>query len=355
MAGALTEEQKLRTMKKYEARPERLRGQLAWYLANNRLYNNVEQRSEAGRASYSTTVVLDRTTDRQHDSSGDGLDKATWRHNAPVPAHCYVEVQDEHYEQASTALVRDFSCPDDLKVIRQAINARDVVVFRSSDILSNFDPAFWSLSFCELFPYGREGLNEPRKIKIGLHEFIRYCLRLSTRKHVKHPSFALVGFDVIARHRAIQAISIRAKLAPGVSISAAAVTREELNSHIQYQTERLNALAENRALPTQSDINRHVADLYSSISTGMRSFWGSNDERAEARTNLFAMQLTFREPSLFFTVSPDSSLTFRVANLSGDMETELLDAVHSTLNRQMKFSRGRLGMIATQNPVACAR
>ncbi|KAF4133156.1 hypothetical protein GN958_ATG17643 [Phytophthora infestans] len=59
------------------------------------------------------------------------------------------------------------------------------------------------------------------------------------------------------------------------------------------------------------------------------------------------MQLTFGEPSLFFTVSPDSSLTFRVANLSGDMETELLDAAHSTLSRQMEFSRARLGMIAT--------
>ncbi|KAG6952000.1 hypothetical protein JG688_00013490, partial [Phytophthora aleatoria] len=70
--------------------------------------------------------------------------------------------------------------------------------------------------------------------------------------------------------QAIQAISIRTKLAPSVSISAAAVTREyPLN---QYQEDRLKALTANKSIPDRLDTNRSVADLYFGISTGMRVF-----------------------------------------------------------------------------------
>lgn len=90
----------------------------------------------------------------------------------------------------------------------------DVVVYRSTDILSDFDPWFWTHAFCELFPFGRGGLDESRQVNIGLDEVLRYCLRLSTRRHLRHPSFTLVAFDVLARHRAMKAVYIRSKILP---------------------------------------------------------------------------------------------------------------------------------------------
>ncbi|OWZ11488.1 hypothetical protein PHMEG_00015483 [Phytophthora megakarya] len=67
------------------------------------------------------------------------------------------------------------------------------------------------------------------------------------------------------------------------------------------------------------------------------------------------MQLAFGQPSLFFTVSPDNSLVFRIADLAGDVPSEMLHAIDDTMNISKTFLRAHLGMISTQNPVACAR
>ncbi|GMF14925.1 unnamed protein product [Phytophthora fragariaefolia] len=150
----------------------------------------------------------------------------------------------------------------------------------------------------------------------------------------------------------MQALYIRGKLSPSVTASAAIVT---LLAYVQYQEARMKAISNNRKFPPRPDIDRHVNSLYSGISTGMKAFGGSNDERDEARANLFAMQLAYGQPSLFFNVSPDSSLTFRIANLAGELPSELLDVFENKTNPCAEFARSRLGMIATQHPMQCAK
>ncbi|POM68741.1 Hypothetical protein PHPALM_15056 [Phytophthora palmivora] len=87
----------------------------------------------------------------------------------------------------------------------------------------------------------------------------------------------------------------------------------------------------------------------------MRAFWGSNQERVSARADLFSMQLNFGQPSIFFTISPSTSSSFRIANLAGEIDDASLDALQQCLDSSLQFSKAKLGEIATANPFVCAK
>src|SRR5512145_1722390 len=118
--------------------------------------------------------------------------------------------------------------------------------YRSSSILLDFDPVLGTCLLRDV-PFGRGGLDEPRNAPISIEEYIRLCLRLSSRRHVRHPSFALVAFDVLARHRAMLAVYLTTRLTPSRVASAGTVTRDVLLSRVACQEERLRAFQQNRA------------------------------------------------------------------------------------------------------------
>ncbi|ETM46468.1 hypothetical protein L914_08643 [Phytophthora nicotianae] len=212
-----------------------------------------------------------------------------------------------------------------------AIAKQHVIVRRSSAIMSDFDKPFWIYAFVELFPFGRGGLDEPRSIPIGIEEYIRYCLRLSPRRHARHHSFTFVAFDVLARHRAMQAVYLRAKMAPSAVAMTTSIRREELVEHLRSRENHLQNLSKNTFGAPAPHAEQNIRNLFSLISTGMRAHFGSNEERSRARSNLLAMQLAYGQPSIFFTISPSSSSSYRVAALGGAVEDELLDAVNQEL------------------------
>ncbi|KAF4128939.1 Helitron helicase-like domain at N-terminus [Phytophthora infestans] len=348
MVGATTTDQKAATLKKYDVRA-RLREQLDWYKANNHLYKSVEVKPEweTTIVTIRTRVVLDQAGDgnREHISSsndqtsderlnppagsrtgiqslyrgtdGSGkLDRATWRHNAPAPAHESVSEEDEMCEQTADGWISDFRHIDVPTGVQLASNNSRVVVYRSSSILSDFDSAFWTNSFSELFPYGRGGLEESRAIPISLLEFIRFCLRHSSRRFVQHRSLRLM-------HNALHTISIRARMLPGSMERSASVSREDLQNYVQYQQSRLKAIADQLPIPPAPEINRSVRELYNNISTGMRSYWGAS--------------------------------SFQMANLAGGIADDVFEEMQAGVYECLEFTRAKLGSIATANPAICAR
>ncbi|KAF1790910.1 hypothetical protein GQ600_27119 [Phytophthora cactorum] len=95
-----------------------------------------------------------------HARVGDGcdeLDRATWRRNAPAPAHQNVKAEDEVCEQAADGLINNFTHVDATLGFQLALsnNKERFIVHRSTNILSDFDPAFWARAFGDLFPCGR--------------------------------------------------------------------------------------------------------------------------------------------------------------------------------------------------------
>lgn len=150
-------------------------------------------------------------------------------------------------------------------------------------------------AFGELFPFGPGGIDKAQPVQISLIEFVRYCLRLSTRRRAQHRPFALVAFDVLDRHNAIQVFFIKAGISPHGMEQSAGVSRDSLQEYVQYQPNRAQAISEQRQLSEVPQINRCVRGLYSNISTGVRAFWGRSGERA----NQFSMQLELGQPAIF--------------------------------------------------------
>ena len=228
-------------------------------------------------------VQKDGSADAESVSASRELDAATIRFNAPIPEVQVAEDEDEELEHDARSVITNY-VDDGLPVAEQAW----AVTFRSSEILSDSQREFWSMSFCELFPFGRGGLRERRKTPIGLEAFVRHCLRLSSRRFLRHPTFLLVAFDVIARHRALQALHVTTRVSPDMALSAAVLTRDDLEKQLQYQEARLRAIRQHAALPPQPTLSGAVIDVKRGLDIGKRAYWGSSTERETARTNLFS-------------------------------------------------------------------
>ncbi|KAG6945520.1 hypothetical protein JG687_00017246 [Phytophthora cactorum] len=227
----MTKRQKAETTKRYAVRVTRIRDQYGWYRANNKLYRDVELASnfEANLNCLSESALSDSTGDGADENWSDNpvaatLDASNWRFNAPSPAYTAARDDDETCVQTTVALVTNYTTENFNSQARRVLSCEnDVAVWRSSQILSVFAAAYWTHAFCDLFPFGRGVFDEPRPVRIGTAEYLRYCLRLSHRRHENHPSFVLVALDVLARQIAMRAVYLRAELAPHVLSNAASV------------------------------------------------------------------------------------------------------------------------------------
>lgn len=98
----------------------------------------------------------------------------------------------------------------------------------------------------------------------------------------------------------MKAIYIRSQITPSRVTSAGMVSREALLVQVNYQEQRLQTFQNNSPAPRPPPNGIHLGDLEAGISTGMRAFWGPNQERSSAQADLFCMQLEFGQPSIFF-------------------------------------------------------
>ncbi|KAG6953552.1 hypothetical protein JG687_00012327 [Phytophthora cactorum] len=89
-------------------------------------------------------------------------------------------------------------------------------------------------------------------------------------------------------------------------ISAASVRREGLLRHVEHMKERLDAIAKRRRVPDPLQTSEALQDLFTCFKTRLISYGGSNEERSEARTRLFSMQLALEQPTLFFLRCPQA-------------------------------------------------
>ena len=73
------------------------------------------------------------------------------------------------------------------------------VVRPAQKFVSDSDPDYLETRYPDLFPFGRAGFDEKRKIKISKKALIAYYTNLSTRQFQK-PDFILPVYDMIARN-----------------------------------------------------------------------------------------------------------------------------------------------------------
>ncbi|KAF4127213.1 hypothetical protein GN958_ATG23602 [Phytophthora infestans] len=140
MVGPMTPRQKAETAKRYQVRVSRLRDHLETDLGESHdQHNALSDCITKGNA--------------EESAMANELDAAHWRFNAPAPSIFGANDEDELIFQTAVALVTDYAGEDANTQARTILkDTSDVVVWRSSEILSDFTPAYWVYAFCELFP-----------------------------------------------------------------------------------------------------------------------------------------------------------------------------------------------------------
>ena len=360
IVGAMTPNQVAAIKKRHEVRLQRLQQLCEWYKRHNRLYANVE----VSEMENIDVELLTRVTILQEEAQVDQatqLDETRIRFNGPLPIDSVSEAE-ETLEHNGNSLLGDF--PDvagltGLDILLEQ-NARrqartNLVVNRSNAFISDYEKSFWTYNFCELFPFGRGGFDENRQVPIGLEEFVRYCLRHSSRQFAFHSSFVFVAFDVIAKQRAFNAIRLRLQHNPQLGLSIASLDQNLIAQLCEYQRQRLDALRSHQKLPVAPTIAQGCYDFSSGIDTAVRAFWYSDKERQMFRTNLFSMASQFGQPSIFFTLSPCTSRMFSIAVLCGEIEAETVTQLHNNVNTLNTFTSAKLAALAGKNPCACAK
>jgi hypothetical protein len=198
-------------------------------------------------------------------------------------------------------------------------------------------------------------LDEPRSVDIGLVEYLRYCLRLSSCHFAMHYSFLFVAFDVIAKQRAFNAIGLRIKHNPRIATNSGALRGSDLEQLCAYQRERLEALRSHKRLPSVLQLPQSSYDFSSGVETAVRAFYGSDKERQTYRTNLFSMAVQYGQPSIFLTLSPCTSRLLTVANLCGEASADEISNFQRRVETLTSFTAAKLAALSGKNPYACTR
>jgi hypothetical protein len=259
IGGCLTAYQKMVLRKKFSVRVDRLRSLGQFYKNWNHLYENVEMNSLNDELeNIDSHIVQELFENEMNNDRFTPYDQQN-RHSEQME-----DVVDEKSQQVRLSVITDNST---------------IGVWRSGELLSDYKKNYWTYSFCELFPFGKGGLEEKRKVTIGLHAYLMNCLRLSSRRFAMHESFPLVAFDVIARHNSMSAVFLRTQISPELAMQASKVTSAQFEAQLNYQEEFLNARKKGKPLPSQPEFCKSVFNLQCGIETGLKAYWGSNQER----------------------------------------------------------------------------
>jgi hypothetical protein len=345
IAGSLTSNQKMLLKRKYAVRIDRLRKLGEFYKTSNHLYNTVEMGVLCNELQdVGFHIVEDLTEETKIEDDYSQFDQQA-RHSEQVE----LNNDEEKSSQIRVSVITDF-ISNSFSCTNQKNNAcRTIGVWRSSDILTDFVKCYWTYTFCELFPFGRGGFEENRKVQIGLQAYLSNLLRLSSRRFAMHESFPLVTFDVIARRNAMRAVLLRTQMNPNLAMRASSVTAEQLEAQLKYQDDFVQARRKGNDLPTQPPTCKDVFDLQSGIESGLKSYWGSNEERREARTKVFSKCQIYGPPHIMFTINPDATNSFQVLEFCG----ENTSAYSAALNNSFPTKSERKEIVGN-NPYASA-
>lgn len=359
IVGALTSEAKAAVARRFAVNGARVRDLLNFYRAHNQYYASVTIRNNGQPNDRDGTEFLHDVPVDQVPGLERRLSNIESRHNTPIN-----EMPEENHFDTVTDESDAVLLEESVNLLRtgQATeepdteSLPDIAMYRSSTILGDKDPKYWTHCFPELFPFGRGSLDEPRSRPISPKLFITHLLQLSHRRFQQHPTFLLVAFDVLSRWEGRSVILRRTRVDASLAERVYSVTRSQLADYMKYQNDHIAALRRNASLPARPANNANVMALENTIDIAMRSMWASNGERMVARRQVFSMASVLSHASAFWTLSPDTAGTYRIAQLSGN--TNIPSGLNDFLEKMQQgtmLTRQQRAAVAGQNPYLCAQ
>ncbi|KAI3633922.1 hypothetical protein MIR68_007526 [Amoeboaphelidium protococcarum] len=329
ICGAFTDPQKAAMLAKHKCRPGRLSGLLDYYVENNHVFSDIRRNPNIEQQADEVNIKLLRFKslpegnhkDKENEFSHEG------RHTGEaIPVTIDTDTQEtEEIIFNSTIIQEETDDQSDSECMQETPDDADYAVIRSNLIIYPNDSDYFYLTFAELIPIGRGGPNEPRPVKIALEKYLEHCMRLSHRRFQLHPTFSLIAVNILARQKSSSTIMREVVFNSDTAEIGLSITKEQFEAFTEHQQAQKQAARNNMQNPDLPQTLQPVANLIKTVNRAKTKHWGSNEERAEGRTQAFSY--------CNFFVSPDEENAFH----------ELLKDVNKRHQR------------VAENPYACAQ
>ena len=232
---------------------------------------------------------------------------------------CTVSVADNTDENENERLVRLLPAAG---VPEPSASSNTFVVRPSQDFVSDSDRNALETHYPDLFPFGRAGFGEQRKIRISKKALVAYYINLATRQFQK-TDFALPVYDLIARAASSNMAVIRANLpSHPVNMQGNVMKRAEAYARIPiddlkkaaiYQNECVRAKKFGKRVPRPpQSLNGLASSFFTDQSICNQSIQHSAAAAQRNRQDVYAAHANNGKAQIWLTISPDDAKSYNV-------------------------------------------
>ena len=197
------------------------------------------------------------------------------------------------------------------------------VVRPSLDFASDSDCNYLELHYPDLFPCGRGGFGEKRKIKISRKALLKHLVNLSTRQF-QEVDFVLPVYDMTVQQEVKRMSFVRSILAShnvngetGSNVTLGdmfgRVSNHDLKLASDYKMACSRAARERRPLPPPpTSLNGMAVRFFTEISIVTKPMQHSLAAATSFRQEVYAAHNSNGKAHIWFTFSPDDAQTFKI-------------------------------------------
>jgi hypothetical protein len=252
-------------------------------------------------------------------SGGDSLLRSAEEERESLMISCTITVREKDDENQNRNLANHL--PTTANASFQP-STNTFVVRPAQQFVSDSDPNYLETRYPDLFPFGRAGFNEKRKIPISNKTLIAYYTNLSTRQF-KKPDFVLPVYDMIARNSSYNMALIRANL-PSREINAegnviprteayARIPLEDLKKLADYQSEKIKRQLLGKTAPRPPASSSGLAfSFFTDQKIANETMQHSQAASQQNRQDVYAAHANNGKATIWLTISPDDAKFFKV-------------------------------------------
>lgn len=202
------------------------------------------------------------------------------------------------------------------------LTSNTYVVRPQMEFADESDPSYLEWRYPDLFPFGRGGFGERRKKQISRKALVKHLLNLSTRQF-QRVDFVLPVYDMLTRIDVSRLAYVRSILpsrfsqpngqATSKGETFGRVSNEDMELALKYKIKCAKAVRCGRPLPPPPTSLNGIADeFFTDISISSKPMQHSQAAAMENRQNVYAAHNANGKSSVWLTVSPDDSKSFKV-------------------------------------------
>ena len=283
-----------------------------------------------------TDALMEEEEGEEKDLNSDERDEDTDSYSQPEktdggPSLLRSESESENVVATSATITIGHETPTSdnahekvVKVLKgKASSSMETYVVRpESTFVNDADPLYLENHFPDLFPFGRGGFGEPRKIRISRKAFLGHSLRLSSRQF-QTVDYLLPMYDMITRQLVSTMGFVRSRLPSrltptnGSTITNAeafaGVSTADMEKVKEYKVQCSLRASKGQPLPEPpTSVDGVAMDFFTNVEVISQSNQHSQAAATKYRNEVYAAHNSEGKAQIWFTFCPDDTNTFKI-------------------------------------------